>query len=85
MLNPNGTVNLADAERSLADAERRCDEAFRECRRAEAAAYQIPAYRIEHGRALVRLDVARSNAAGAFEAVREARGAVHEALNPESA
>jgi hypothetical protein len=31
------------------------------------------------------LDVARSNADGALEAVKRARGVVHEALNPELA
>jgi hypothetical protein len=85
MLNPKGTVNLADAEHALATAERNCDKAFAEARRAEAVVRRIPSYRIDHGRALIALDVARSNAEGAFEAVQRARGAVHEALNPEHA
>jgi hypothetical protein len=85
MLNPDGTVNLRDAEHALAVAERNCTAAFAESRRAEIAVRCVPSYRIEHGRALVRLDVARSNADGALEAVKRARGAVHEALNPELA
>jgi hypothetical protein len=82
LLNDDGTVNLHAAEHALAEAEKACTEAFREARRAEVAAYAIPSFRIEHGRALIRLDVARSNAEGAFEAVQRARGLVDEALNP---
>lgn len=85
LLNDDGTVNLAAAEHALAAAEKACDEALRAARRAEAAAYAIPSYRIEHGRALIRLDVARSNAEGALAKVHEMRGAVWEALNPEAA
>lgn len=85
LLNDDGTVNLPAAEHALAQAERHFEESLRECRRAEATVNRTPSYRIAHGRALIALDVARSNAVGAFEAVQRARGAVDEALNPEYA
>ena len=85
MLNPDGTVNLDAAERALALAEAACSKAYADCRRAERAVYSTRPWLIEHGRAIQRLEVARSNSEGAFEMVLRARCAVDEALNPELA
>lgn len=82
LLNADGTVNLDSAERALKLAKRDEDKAYAACRIAEREVYRIPSYRIEHGRALKRLDVARSNANGASDLVSRLHGAVDEALNP---
>jgi multidrug efflux pump subunit AcrA (membrane-fusion protein) len=83
MLNPDGTVNLRDAEHALKQAEAAYKKAIADARTAERAYMGARRYSMAKTRAMQDLAIARSNADGALEAVQRARGAVHEALNPE--
>lgn len=85
MLNPDGTVNLADAEHALAAAEREFNEHVAQARTAERAYMGARRYSMAKTRALHDLAAARSNADGAWAKVLRLRGAVDEALNPELA
>lgn len=85
ILNPDGTVNLADAEFALRQAKLHTGAMIVAARRAESAYYSAKPFTMARNRALVALDAAHSHIDGALEDERRARTAVWEALNPEAA